>query len=152
MGVERSIAQRTGSSSRFSKEWFKKYGGWGAMNAVATVMDFNNARSEGKSPLGAAASAAGWFAAGEMLGPKMIPLMLGAQLPGLAVSAVEGMDQMARNMSMTNMYKNTPFFNARFHDTQPAYTMRQAGMQQAKNSQYRLEQTMMGNEAQHMKR
>lgn len=158
MGVEKSIAKKTGkkvaeeTGKRFSKEWMHKYGGWGAMNAVASVMDYNSARAEGKGVVGSLASAAGWFVAGEMLGPKMIPIMLGAQLPSLAVNSLESLDQMTRNMSMTNMYKNTPFFNARFQDTQSAYTMRQAGMQQAKNSQYRLEQSMMGNEAQYMKR
>lgn len=166
MGVEKNIAKKSGKelskkagsgateevAKRFSKEWMHKYGGWGAMNAVASVMDYNNARAEGKGLVGSVTSAAGWFVAGEMLGPKMLPIMLGAQLPSLAVSSLEGLDQMTRNMAMTNMYKNTPFFNARFQDTQSAYTMRQAGMQQAKNSQYRLEQSMMGNEAQYMKR
>lgn len=134
------------------KGLLKKYGSWGAINAMGAVMDFNSGRQEGKGVIESAASAAGWFVAGEMLGAKIIPLMLGAQIPSLAISAVEGLDKMARNKSMTDMYKNTPFFNARFQDTQAAYTMRQAGMQQAKNSQYRLEQAMMGNEAQYMRK
>lgn len=167
--VEKGIARRTLTNSekvveqmgeainnhltvRMNKEWLRKYSGWGTLNAINAIVDYNSARNSGRGVVGSMASAAGWFAAGEVLGFKMIPLMALGHVPSAAVSSIEKTDQLVRNMQMTNMYKNTPFFNARFQDTQAAYTMRQAGMQVAKNTQYRLEQTMLGNEAQYMKR
>ena len=40
-----------------------------------------------------------------------------------------------------------PFSNSTFIDTQQTYTMRQAGMNLAKQSKYNIQQAMMGDEA-----
>lgn len=42
------------------------------------------------------------------------------------------------------------FNNAKFNDTQQAYTMRQAGMAIAQRSRYNINQAMLGNEAKYM--
>ena len=53
------------------------------------------------------------------------------------------------------VYKGEKFFingcQTTFNDNQRAFTMRQAGMQLAKNSQYNLQQSLMGNEANYLR-
>ena len=44
------------------------------------------------------------------------------------------------------------FSGAQFADNQQLATMRQSGMEMAKMSQYNLQQTLMGNEANHLHR
>ena len=61
---------------------------------------------------------------------------------------VEGINTMSR--SMNSMSKRQVFGDAQFMDTQQLATMRQSGMELAKMSQYRLEQTLMGNEAKYL--
>ena len=56
---------------------------------------------------------------------------------------------MQRNMN--RQARRIPFNNSTFNDNQRAFTMRQAGMQLAKNSQYNLQQSLMGNEANYLR-
>jgi hypothetical protein len=70
--------------------------------------------------------------------------------PGAAVSAIEGISQYGRGLQKQS--RQTPFQNSQFAETQQTYTMRQAGMTLAQKSKYNLQQTMLGNEAQHMHR
>ena len=104
------------------------------MNLGFAFSDYNEARNAGDGVLKAGVKAGAQFVAGEMLGGWMFPVMLAKQLPTLAVSAVE------------------TFGEAQFQDTQQLATMRQAGMELAKMSQYNLQQSIMGNEAQYMHR
>ena len=67
----------------------------------------------------------------------------------MAVGAVEGISKMQRNMN--RQARRIPFNNSTFNDNQRAFTMRQAGMQLAKNSQYNLQQSLMGNEANYLR-
>ena len=53
---------------------------------------------------------------------------------------------------MNSVQRIQTFGEAEFMDTQQLATMRQAGMELAKMSQYNLQQSMMGNEAQYMHR
>ena len=119
------------------------------INGVFAVSDYKTARQEGSSRMGAAMKSASTFAMGEVLGGWMIPFMLAPALPGAAVSAVEGIGKMQRQMNQDS--RRLPFNNAKFNDYQQAFTMRQAGMQLAQNSQYNLQQTLMGNEASYLK-
>lgn len=119
------------------------------INAAFGISDYNTQRKEGSSRLGAAMSAASTFAMGEVLGMGMIPFTLAPMIPGAVVSSVEGIGKMQRQMNKDA--RRLPFNNAKFNDYQQAFTMRQAGMQLAQNSQYNLQQTLMGNEASYLK-
>lgn len=76
--------------------------------------------------------------------------MLAKSVPTMAVSAVEGINTMSR--SMNSMQRRQVFGDVEFMDTQQLATMRQSGMELAKMSQYNLQQTLMGNEAEHLHR
>lgn len=112
--------------------------------------EYQQARSEGNGVLVSGARAVGDYAMGEMLGFwGYMGLAAVGTIPKAAAGAVQGLNTMSRNMNRAAV--SGPFANARFNDTQQAYTMRQAGMQLAQASKYNLQQTLMGNEAQYMK-
>lgn len=123
---------------------------WVILNAIGAVSDYNTSRSEGKGRLRSAADAGAQFVTYELLGKAAFPFIAATALPSVAVSGIEKVDQMSRQMNLIN--RNLPFANSRFYDTKQGYTMRQQGMALAKNSRYQLEQTLMGNEAQYLKR
>ena len=114
------------------------------------LMEYNSAREQGKSVLGAATQAIGseifWDSTGFLLGTALTTL---PALPKTAINIGENLSSMSRSMNRGAI--NTPFSNATFVDTQQTYTMRQAGMQMAQASRYNLQQTLLGNEAQYMK-
>ena len=120
------------------------------LNAFYAINDYKNAREEGKGVIAAAGKSAGLFIAGEALGWSMFPVMLASAAPKAAVSAMEGMQKMTRQMNSVSRIQT--FGEAYFQDTQQLATMRQAGMELAKMSQYNLQQSIMGNEAQYMHR
>lgn len=117
--------------------------------AYFAASEYSRSREAGNGVIGSAARAGMDYALGEALGWKYGLLSVAQAVPSIAVTAYQAVDQMNRNMNAQNA--NTPFINTRFGDTQPAYTMRQYGMQMAKQSRYNLEQSLMGNEAQHFK-
>lgn len=119
-------------------------------NGYFAISDYKEAREEGKGVIGAGLKSAGLFVAGEALGGAMVPIMLAKSAPSMAVSAIEGMQRMTREMN--SMSRLQTFGDAQFQDTQQLATMRQAGMELAKMSQYNLQQSIMGNEAQSMHR
>ena len=120
------------------------------LNAFFAISDYKNAREEGKGVIAAAGKSAGLFVAGEALGGAMFPVMAAAAAPKVAVSAMEGMQKMTRKMNSVQRIQT--FGKAYFQDTNQLATMRQAGMELAKMSQYNLQQSVMGNEAQYMHR
>ena len=120
-----------------------------AVPAYFALGEYNRSREEGKGKIVSLGRAGMDFAVSEALGWKYPFVGLAKALPSAAVNTYNTIDRMSRESSMVN--GNTPFINSRFKDTQPAYTMRQYGMQLAQNSKYNLEQTLMGNEAQHFK-
>ena len=119
-------------------------------NAFFAISDYKNAREEGKGVIAAAGKSAGLFIAGEALGGAMLPVMLASSAPKVAVSAMEGMQKMTRQMNSVQRIQT--FGEAYFQDTNQLATMRQAGMELARMSQYNLQQSIMGNEAQYMHR
>ena len=119
------------------------------INGAFAISDYKTAREDGSSRVGSVAKAASTFAMGEVLGMWMLPFMAAPALPGAIVSGVEGIGKMQRQMNKDS--RRTPFANSKFNDYQQAFTMRQAGMQLAQNSQYNLQQTLMGNEASYLK-
>lgn len=76
--------------------------------------------------------------------------MLAKSAPTIAVSAIEGLNTMSRTMN--SMQRRQLFGESQFMDTQQLATMRQSGMELAKMSQYNLQQSLMGNEAEHLHR
>ena len=139
----------TGNSSLLGKIFNSKTIGIG-LSAWTGISEYKNSRNEGNGVVKSGAKAVGSFAISEALGPAYFPIMLAKSAPKLAVSAVTGLQQMTRQM---NSYQRIQTFgDAQFQDTQQIATMRQAGMELAKMSQYNLQQAIMGNEAQYMHR
>lgn len=120
------------------------------LNLGLAVSDYNEARNAGDGVIKAGAKAGAQFVAGEMLGGWMMPVMLAKQVPTIAISAIETTQTVTRKMNSTSRIQT--FGEAQFQDTQQLATMRQAGMELAKMSQYNLQQSIMGNEAQYMHR
>lgn len=120
------------------------------LNIGLSINDYNEARNAGDGVVKAGVKAGAQFVAGEMLGAWMMPVMLAKNLPSLAVSAVETTQNVTRKMNSATRIQT--FGEVQFQDTQQLATMRQAGMEMAKMSQYNLQQAIMGNEAQYMRR
>lgn len=119
------------------------------MAAFGGVSEFHDAKREGYSTGMAAGRAVGTYILDETIGPLgSIGMWAVRTLPNAIVSAGDNLSKMSRDMTSRSV--GGAFSNATFIDSQQAYTMRQAGMQMAKASQYNLQQTMMGNEAQYM--
>ena len=118
------------------------------LNAAFAISDYKDARDSGKGVVGSAVKAGALFAAGEILQGAMFPVMLASSMPKMAVGAIETTQKMTRQMN--NMQRIQTFGESYFQDTQQLATMRQAGMELAKMSQYNLQQSIMGNEAQYM--
>ena len=118
------------------------------LNAAFAISDYKDARDSGKGVVGSAVKAGALFAAGEVLQGAMFPVMLAGAIPKMAVGAIETTQKMTRQMN--NMQRIQTFGESYFQDTQQLATMRQAGMELAKMSQYNLQQSIMGNEAQYM--
>ena len=118
------------------------------LNAAFAISDYKDARDSGKGVVGSAVKAGALFAAGEVLQGAMFPVMLASSIPKMAVGAIETTQRMTRQMN--NMQRIQTFGESYFQDTQQLATMRQAGMELAKMSQYNLQQSIMGNEAQYM--
>lgn len=120
------------------------------MNLGFAMNDYHEARNAGDGVLKAGVKAGAQFVAGEALGMWMMPVMMAKSVPTLAISAVETAQTVTRKMNSIN--RTQVFGEAQFQDTQQLATMRQAGMEMAKMSQYNLQQAIMGNEAQYMHR
>lgn len=119
------------------------------LNAYFGMDTYQTAREEGSSKLGATGKAVGEMVMADVLG---MPAYIGMQLiPAAAKGAVAGYSAINKQTrGMNRGSRNAPFANANFIDNQQAYTMRQAGMQLARESKYNMQQTMLGNEAQNM--
>ena len=120
------------------------------LNAVFAISDYKAAREEGKGVIRSLGKAGFQFVEGELLGGAMIPISLAKAAPKLAVKGIETAQTLTRQMNSVQRIQT--FGDAYFQDTQQLATMRQAGMELAKMSQYNLQQSIMGNEAQYMKR
>lgn len=110
------------------------------------VSEYQDSRANGDGVLSSAASAAGDLAIGALTHPVAY---LGLSLaPELAKGAVDAYDNInAYGRRLQSQSRNRPFQNATFVDSQQTYTMRQAGMNLARQGQFAASQTTMGNEA-----
>lgn len=120
------------------------------LNAGFAISDYKDAREAGNGVVGSLAKAGTQFAMGEMMGLWMLPVGLAKAAPTALVSGFEGASKAMRGMNSVSRVQT--FGNAQFQDTQQLATMRQSGMELAKMSQYNLQQSLMGNEAQHLHR
>lgn len=120
------------------------------LNSFFAISDYKSAREEGKGVVGSVVKAGATFVAGEILGPAYPLIGLAKAAPKMVIGGVETMQRMTRQMNSVQRIQT--FGEAQFQDTQQLATMRQAGMELAKMSQYNLQQSIMGNEAQYMHR
>lgn len=114
-------------------------------NAYFGISEYGDKRAEGNGVIASGLSAAGDFALGQLSMPLMVAKDLVPAIAGGAVDGYYALDQYSRSLQRQN--RNTPFQNATFVDSQQTYTMRQAGMNLARQGQYAAQQTTMGNEA-----
>ena len=107
---------------------------------------YSEARESGAGVIRSALSAAGDFALSNMMGWKSYLAM--SALPGLGSTLVDAYDAVnAYGRNLDRATNGTPFSNSTFIDTQQTYTMRQAGMNLARQSKYNIQQAMLGDEA-----
>lgn len=123
-----------------------------ATGAVFGYMDYADSRDQGNGVIQSLASAGLNAVLPELMGTG---LYIGGQLASAAIEAApaiyENLQMQKRQMDRT-IRNQTPFQNYTFVDSPQIYTMRQAGMALAKQSKFKLQQAMMGNEAQYLHR
>lgn len=118
-----------------------------AMKSGVGILSYNKARNEGQGVIPSMAKGAFDGFAIDKIGPGNIFVAKAlANAPSIAAKSYYSLDQQRRQMS--RLGTNMPFQTANFMDTQQAYTMRQAGMKMAQQSQFSRQQAMLGNEAQ----
>lgn len=115
------------------------------LNGYFAVSEYEDQRAEGNGMIRSGIAAAGDLALGYLNMPLMIAKDLVPAAAGAAVDGYYKLSQYSRGLQRQN--RNTPFQNATFVDSQQTYTMRQAGMNLARQGQYAAQQTTMGNEA-----
>ena len=127
-----------------NKMWEHK--GATAFNAYFGYDAYSNSRAEGNGIISSAISGASEIAMAAMLpwwaylGATMAP-----EVFRFGVNTYDAMDAYGRKLQ--SQRRNIPFQNATFVDTQQTYTMRQAGMNLARQGQYAAQMTSLGNEA-----
>ena len=133
-----------------TKAFLKKHGLNIGLSTWSGVSSYKDARDQGQSQLGSMAKGIADGVLIDIIGWKLYfggAALIGA--PKLMVGAYEGLSQKSRSMSMANA---APFMGNSFIDTEQAYTMRQAGMQMAEQSQMNTKRALLGNEAQYLHR
>ena len=131
------------------KEFVKKVGMPAVFSGINAIGTYKDNRREGKSVVSSAVRAAGDFVLSETLGMgAYMAVSLVKEVPTMAVQGSAALFKEMRRMNSSSRFST--FGDAQFQDTQQLATMRQSGMELAKMSQYRLEQTLMGNEAKYL--
>lgn len=147
MGLPRSLINKLFKKKNANGEW--EWSGMAiggtALNVGFAGMEYNDKRAEGNGVITSAMSAAGDLALGALSMPLLIGTTLAPELARGAVSAYDSASSYSRQLQRQG--RNRPFQNATFVDTQQTYTMRQAGMNLARQGQMAAQQTSMGNEA-----
>lgn len=150
MGLPKRILQKLFMKDGTSELAFKnlsrrKLLGAG-MNSYFAVSGYQDSRAEGNGVISSAVSSAGDFALGYLIGWPAYLAMDG--IPALASFGVDAYDSLsAYSRQLQKQRRNVPFQNATFVDSQQTYTMRQAGMNLARQGQMAAQQTTLGNEA-----
>ena len=117
-----------------------------SLGGAFAISDYNESRDNGNGVISSALLAAGNFALSNMVGmPAYMAMSLAQPLAEGTVGALDAIQSYGRNLDRESMQK--PFANSTFVDTQQTYTMRQAGMNLARQGQYAMQQAMLGDEA-----
>ena len=141
--LEEDIVDKLGSKIKNAGKINVAFAG---INAVAQYKD---SRQQGRGVVSSVARAGIDFALSEALGPwTYAGLTIAKELPSALIKGTEFLNTQVRNMNTSSRF--TVFGEAQFQDSEQLATMRQSGMELAKMSQYRLEQTLMGNEAKYL--
>lgn len=150
--LKRNVLKSKRSIENMSPGQFVKEVGFsGVMSGITAVGTYKDNRREGRSVLSSAVRAGADFVLAETLGPgAYMALNLVKEAPDLAVKGASALFKETRRLNSSARFAT--FGEANFQDTQQLATMRQSGMELAKMSQYRLEQTLMGNEAKYLHR
>lgn len=118
-------------------------------SGINAVSQYKDSRKDGHGVVGSVVRAGADFAISEMLGGKAyLAISLAKELPGAAIKGTEMLHTEVRKMNTASRF--SVFGEAQFQDTDQLATMRQSGMEMAKMANYRLEQTLMGNEAKYL--
>ena len=113
--------------------------------------DYSTRREEGDSALSAAFGAAAEQGLAMATGFKGYMAFELLRNSGVIVDALESLSAQRRAYYANEQYQ-APFRTNTFVDNEQLYTMRQAGMELAKQAKYKQVATMMGNEARYMHR
>lgn len=143
MGLPGTLAKKLFMNDKGQFSAFKT--GGTAFTAYSGISEYDESRQAGNGVIRSGLAAAGDLALGFLAPELMIAKDLVPALAEGAVDAYYKIGQYGRSLQRQN--KNTPFQNATFVDSQQTYTMRQAGMNLARQGQYAAQQTTMGNEA-----
>lgn len=121
----------------------------GVLGVTSAMSTYQDEREQGSSALSATASAGIDLALPMMMSAKKyIGLQILPELPGLALDTYTAAQKYRRQLARER--NGQAFVNAKFEDSEQAYTMRQAGMAIAQRSKYNTQQAMLGNEAKYM--
>ena len=120
-----------------------------ALSLWGGVSQYQDAREEGASRLGAAAESAADLALPFILSlPGYLAYEAATGLPGAVVNGVDALDKRRRTIARES--STAAFNNAKFNDNEQVFTMRQAGMAAAQRSKYNTQLAMLGQEAKYM--
>ena len=125
--------------------------GEGVFTGGLLLNDYSSRRDEGDSVLSAAFGAAAQQGLAMATGFKGYMAFELLRNSGVIVDAVESLSAQRRAYYANEQYQ-APFRTNTFVDNEQLYTMRQAGMELAKQAKYKQVATMMGNEARYMHR
>lgn len=145
--------KKYGSKNRLdqlgNKKFLKGFGLNEIFTLYNTVSTYKDQRREGHNAISSSAKAGTELLLSESLGfGQYMALSLIRELPTATVKGSSAIFKETRRMNSAARFQI--FGDADFQDTQQLATMRQSGMELAKMSQYRLEQTLMGNEARYL--
>ena len=125
--------------------------GEGVFTGGLLLNDYSSRRDEGDSVLSAAFGAAAQPGLAMATGFKGYMAFELLRNSGVIVDALESLSAQRRAYYANEQYQ-APFRTNTFVDNEQLYTMRQAGMELAKQAKYRQIATLMGNEARYMHR
>lgn len=116
------------------------------------AMEYGDQRDSGSGVLYSLGAAAVDLVLPNMMGT--VPYLAINAVPALAEFGVNTYESLNESKRKQDKYlrDQTPFKNYTFVDSPQIYTMRQAGLALAKQSKYKMQETMMGNEARFLHR
>lgn len=144
MGVSRSILERLYKNKKGEISKMSMINT--AMTGYMAVDSYSESRANGNGVIRSALAAGGDAIASTLLNPFVyMGITMAPAIGSAAVNTYDSLSQYSRQLQRQR--RNVPFANATFVDSQQTYTMRQAGMNLARQGQMASRQTSLGNEA-----